>query len=550
MDLLEVFLQRRIQPLQACDHPMWLYSGLDDTTRVHPEEVTDEMLEGWLSSITGNKDNPRGARRVVPLDNTYEVDQATTEMYSTPNGAQEPTEEGEASGGESGDEQVEWESDGEGEGDDVIDSSEEEEEEVEPPRPEGRSKLTDDPARERGKATAPVGQSSKRPRTSSPTPTEKAPKHPRATPSKPPKALPKMKMTVPTISGAATSELSAKDDDQEMEDAVTSNPAPPHVIILSDDDDNEPLRMRRSRRALAGKTPQSALASEVVAQDGGETTRASVTFVVPLTSVRPSKSTADPPSLFATHHVPEEQAAAAREAIHQAGIMMEQVKVAREASQAAYDASSALQSNVQKSCELVAHYTELENKQIQLDLNLKLAQENLKKAQEEAKDKLEKALKKKDQALVEAQKEALNKTKLAEEKLASVGTLEQENSRLKAALEVANQEVNRLKNDNVALHDKAGELAGKRNDLEAYLSGLAKKLFVMLEGNYSDPTVLQLPSLCRATVLFLNRVCRILPELQRGNQSSGARLGPRQFSREGRGCYERAPTGVLCYQCC
>ena len=75
MDLLEVFLQRRIQPLQARDHPMWLYSSLDDTTRVHPEEVTDEMLEGWLSSITGNKDNPRGARRVTPLDNSYEVDQ-------------------------------------------------------------------------------------------------------------------------------------------------------------------------------------------------------------------------------------------------------------------------------------------------------------------------------------------------------------------------------------------------------------------------------------------------------------------------------------------
>ena len=107
----------------------------------------------------------------------------------------------------------------------------------------------------------------------------------------------------------------------------------------------------------------------------------------------------------------------------------------------------------------------------------------------------------------------MDKTRLAEEKMASVGALEQENSRLKAALEVANQEVSRLKNDNVALHDKAGELAGKRNDLEAYLDGLAKKLFVVLEGNYSAPTVLQLPSLCRVTVLFLNRVCRILSEL-------------------------------------
>ena len=77
MDLLEVFLRRRIQPLQARDHPMWLYSGLEDTTRIHPEEVTEEMLEGWLSSITGNKDNPQGARRIPPLDQTYEVDKVT-----------------------------------------------------------------------------------------------------------------------------------------------------------------------------------------------------------------------------------------------------------------------------------------------------------------------------------------------------------------------------------------------------------------------------------------------------------------------------------------
>ncbi|XBI64579.1 hypothetical protein VPH35_044685 [Triticum aestivum] len=394
---------------------------------------------------------------------------ATTEMYSTPNGAQEQVEEGEASGGESGDGGEEWESDGEGEGDDDDDSSEEEKEEVKPPRSERRSKLTHDPARERGKAIVPIGQSSKRPRTSSPAPTEKAPKHPRATLYKPPKALPKMRMTVPTISGAATSEIFAKDDDQEMEDAVTSNP------------DEVPLIARRNRRAPAGKTPQTTPAPEAAVREGGDATRVSVTFAEPLTSVRPSTSTANSPSLFATHHIPEDQVGAAKEAIRQAGIMMEQVKVVREASQAAYDASSTLQSNVQKSCELVARYTELENKQIQLDLALRLAQENLQKARDEAKDKMEEALKKKDQDLAEAQKEALNRTKLAEEKLASVGTLEKENSRLKAALDVANQEVSRLKNGNISLNDKASELAGKRNDLEAYLGGLAKKLFVMLE---------------------------------------------------------------------
>ena len=70
MDLLEVFLSRRIQPLQARDHSMWMYSGSNDTARVHPEEVPDETVALWLKSITGNKDNPRGARRVDPFSDS------------------------------------------------------------------------------------------------------------------------------------------------------------------------------------------------------------------------------------------------------------------------------------------------------------------------------------------------------------------------------------------------------------------------------------------------------------------------------------------------
>ena len=58
LDLLEVFLSRCIQPLQARDHPMWLYSGADDTARVHPEEVSAKTVAMWLKSITGNQDNP------------------------------------------------------------------------------------------------------------------------------------------------------------------------------------------------------------------------------------------------------------------------------------------------------------------------------------------------------------------------------------------------------------------------------------------------------------------------------------------------------------
>ena len=67
--------------------------------------------------------------------------------------------------------------------------------------------------------------------------------------------------------------------------------APPHVISLPDDEDEAPLRVRRNRKASAGETPQSTPAPEAVAQDGGDTTRASVTFANPLTSVRPLTST-------------------------------------------------------------------------------------------------------------------------------------------------------------------------------------------------------------------------------------------------------------------
>ena len=101
---------------------------------------------------------------------------------------------------------------------------------------------------------------------------------------------------------------------------------------------------------------------------------------------------------------------------------------------------------------------------------------------------MKEALKKKGHDLAEAQKAALEKTKLAEEKLASVSKLEEENANLKVALDAANKEVSHLKNDKLALSDKSSELVGKKNDLEAYLGGLAKKLFIMLEGNLFYPT--------------------------------------------------------------
>ena len=55
------------------------------------------------------------------------------------------------------------------------------------------------------------------------------------------------------------------------------------------------------------------------------------------------------PSLFATYQTPDDLPGAAREALRQANLVMEQVKVMHEASQIAYNASTTLQTNVQVS---------------------------------------------------------------------------------------------------------------------------------------------------------------------------------------------------------
>ena len=49
---------------------MWMYSRLEDSTRIHPEDVSEDILEKWLMGITSNKDNPRGSRRVIPFDHS------------------------------------------------------------------------------------------------------------------------------------------------------------------------------------------------------------------------------------------------------------------------------------------------------------------------------------------------------------------------------------------------------------------------------------------------------------------------------------------------
>ena len=125
----------------------------------------------------------------------------------------------------------------------------------------------------------------------------------------------------------------------------------------------------RQKKATTGKTSQSEPAAEPVVQQLEDASKISVTFADPVSSARPTSSTAlvlastiqlhaselqaaaSGPSVpfFATHHVPESQSDAAAEAIRQSGIMMEWVKAVHESSQVAYDASAALRANVQVS---------------------------------------------------------------------------------------------------------------------------------------------------------------------------------------------------------
>ena len=108
---------------------------------------------------------------------------------------------------------------------------------------------------------------------------------------------------------------------------------------------------------------------EAEVEGSGDPVQTNVTFADQLMTDRPSGSAAptpaalvqlhasDPvdalaalvPSLFATYQTPDDWPSAAREALRQVNLVMEQVKVMHEASQVAYNASSALQTNVQVS---------------------------------------------------------------------------------------------------------------------------------------------------------------------------------------------------------
>ena len=145
--------------------------------------------------------------------------------------------------------------------------------------------------------------------------------------------------------------------------------------MLPDDEEEVPLRERRRRdKGPSGKAPevqvpQSTLMPGTAVERSTDPARTNVTFANPLSTDLPlgsaaqtqtapvqlhasdpvAASTALPSSLFTAYQTPDDPPSAAKEALLQLNLVMEQMKVVHEASQVAYNASAALQTNVQVS---------------------------------------------------------------------------------------------------------------------------------------------------------------------------------------------------------
>ena len=78
-----------------------------------------------------------------------------------------------------------------------------------------------------------------------------------------------------------------------------------------------------------------------------------------------------------------------------------------------------------------------------------------------------------------ARKEADDKTTLAKQKLASVGQLEEENTRLKTALNDSNKECSRWKKANLVQGEKMESIARRRDVLEICPRGNNKRIIII-----------------------------------------------------------------------
>uniref|UniRef100_A0A8I6X8C3 Uncharacterized protein n=1 Tax=Hordeum vulgare subsp. vulgare TaxID=112509 RepID=A0A8I6X8C3_HORVV len=197
---------------------MWHYSGPEDSTRSHPEEVDKDTVAKWIRNITSPCDNPLGSKRVLPYSFQNPPNNVTwTNMYSpVPNGAQLEVKEGSMEGSA--------ESDYVEDNEETKDDSEESEDEVSSPsRVEPQSKQRHNPADTPNKTLASSGRSTKRVRGASNESAENSAKLLKPSKSKPQKALPRMRISVPVASTAATSVMSPPREDGYLMDVDTAD---------------------------------------------------------------------------------------------------------------------------------------------------------------------------------------------------------------------------------------------------------------------------------------------------------------------------------------
>ena len=71
-EIAALFLRRRIQPLMARDHTMWMYTGQDDSTRISRSDLTAEELKDEVRRLT--KLNKQDKIQLEPLREPYDAE--------------------------------------------------------------------------------------------------------------------------------------------------------------------------------------------------------------------------------------------------------------------------------------------------------------------------------------------------------------------------------------------------------------------------------------------------------------------------------------------
>ena len=68
MDLIALFVSRRIQPLQVRARRMWEYTGLEDNTRYNNKAMSQKEFDQLMRIITSVTHGAQMSGRVRPLD--------------------------------------------------------------------------------------------------------------------------------------------------------------------------------------------------------------------------------------------------------------------------------------------------------------------------------------------------------------------------------------------------------------------------------------------------------------------------------------------------